>query len=190
MKWNPLTIVALAAALASPVAATAQQAQQPPGTQQGQARTTPSEAKITHRWMKRLGNLNLSSDQQQRVQSLINQYSQAHPEGSPRDPSAARALRQQIMGVLSADQQNQYRQQVQAHRQQQASQHGQAGAQTYQGQYQQQGPAEQYQQQGPPQQYQQQGPPQQYQQQGPPQQGPPQDQQPPSYAQPPAQRPA
>jgi len=175
MKWNPLTIVALAAAIAAPVAVAAQQAQPPPGAQQGQARTTPSQAKITHRWMKRLGTLNLSSDQQQRVQSLINQYSQAHPEGSPRDPSAARALRQQIMGVLSADQQSQYRQQVQAHRQQQAAQHGQAGAQTYQGQYQQQ--------------YQQ-APPQQYQQQGPPQQGPPQDQQPPSYAQPPGQPPA
>ena len=189
MKWNPLTIAALAAALAAPVAAAAQQAQAPsPGTQQGQARTTPSEAKITHRWMKRLGSLNLSGDQQQRVQSLINQYSQAHPQGSPRDPAAARALRQQIMGVLSADQQSQYRQQVQAHRQQQAAQHGQAGAQTYQGQYQQQyqqAPPQQYQQQGPPQQYQQQAPPQQYQQQG-----PPQDQQPPSYAQPPAQPPA
>ncbi len=62
--------------------------------------------------------LNLSGDQQQRIQSLINQYSQAHPEGSPRDRGASRELRHQIMGVLSDDQRNQYHQEMRARREQ------------------------------------------------------------------------
>ena len=76
----------------------------------------PSQARIQHRWTKRLSNLNLSGDQQQRIQSMINQYSQTHPEGSPRDPGAARELRRQVMGVLTNDQQNQLRQQMRARR--------------------------------------------------------------------------
>jgi hypothetical protein len=178
MKINLLAVGALAAALVMPIGAYAQQNQ--PGAQ-AQNRSMPSEARMQHRWAKRLGSLNLSSDQQQRVQSLISQYAQTHPEGSPRDPSAGRELRRQLMGVLTPDQQNQFREQTRAHRAQMQQRNGQM-QQGYQGQQQgpqqyQQGPPQQYQQ-GPPQQYQQ-GPPQQY-QQGPPQQyqqGPPQDQQ-------------
>ncbi len=135
MTFKLLTLGALAAALALPLAASAQQSQPPP-TQQAQGRTTPSEAKVQHRWMKRLGGLNLSADQQQHIQSLIGQFSQAHPEGSPRDPNAARALREQILSVLTPDQQSQYRQMVAQRRAQQAQRRGQAGQQ-YQGQYQQ-----------------------------------------------------
>jgi hypothetical protein len=184
MKINLFAVGALLAALTMPLGASAQQTQQPGA----QAHTTPSGARIAHRWMKRLGNLNLSSDQQQRIGSLIDQYSQAHPEGSPRDRAASRQLRHQIMGMLSSDQQNQYREQMSAHRAQMQQRQGQTGQQQQyggpQGPQQQydgpQGPQQQYGgPQGPQQQYgdprqQQQGPPPSYAQpQGPPGQGPP-----------------
>lgn len=180
MKLNLLAASAFAAALAMPLAASAQQ-----GPPQGQGPATrasaqmPSEARLQQRWGKRLGRLNLSSDQQQHIQSLIHQYSQSHPEGSPRDRDSVRQLRQQLMGQLTPDQQNQLRQERRAHRAQMRERAQQGGYQ--QGapdqQYQQQGNPDQQYQQGPPQQYQQ-GPPQQY-QQGPPQQyqqGPPDQQ--------------
>lgn len=173
MKINLITAGAFLAALALPLGVSAQQAQ-PPGVH-AQNRVTPSHARLSHRWMKRLGGLNLSGDQQQRIQSMIDQYSQAHPAGSPRDPNASRLLRHNIMGVLSSDQLNQYRQQMHAHRAQ-MQQRGQA-----QGQY--QGPQDQQPQYGDPR-YQQQPPdqgaqPDQGPDQGPPGDGPP-DQQPPA----------
>jgi Spy/CpxP family protein refolding chaperone len=159
MKINLLAASAFAAALAMPLGVCAQQNQPPPATRAD--RGTPSEARLQHRWTRRFGNLNLSNDQQQRVQSLIHQYAQSHPEGSPRDRDAARQLHQQLMGVLNNDQQNQYHQQMQAHREQMRQRQGQM----------QQGPNGQGYQQGPPQ-----GPPQGPQQ--PPDQQPP-DQEPP-----------
>jgi Spy/CpxP family protein refolding chaperone len=153
MKMNLLATGLFALALVMPLGVYAQQGQPPP-PQSYAHRGTPSEAKLQHRWMKRFGNLNLSGDQQQRVQSIIDQYSQAHPEGSPVDRDASRAMRQQLMGVLNSDQQNQYRQQMRAQRERMQ----QRRAQT------QQQPGQQ-----PP--YNQQGPP-------PGQQGPPNDQQP------------
>ena len=115
MKSNLLAAAFFAVALAMPLGVYAQQSQPPPAAQ-SYGHGTPSEAKLQHRWMKRLGNLNLSGDQQQRIQSLISQYSQAHPQGTPADREANRDLRRQIMGVLTSDQQAQYRQQMQARR--------------------------------------------------------------------------
>src|ERR1700735_2759567 len=116
MKINLLAVGALAVALAMPLGVCAQQGQ--PQGMQGSQQATPSQAKIQRRWTKRLSGLNLSGDQQQHIQSLINQYSQSHPEGSPRDPNASRELRRQIMGSLNNDQQNQYHQQMKARREQ------------------------------------------------------------------------
>ncbi len=152
MKTNLLAVSALAAALAMPLGAYAQQVQQYPGPSQGQA-GAPSHARLQHRWMRRLSHLNLSNDQQQRIQSMIDQYSQAHPEGSAVDPTAKRELRRQIMGVLSSDQQNQLQQQMRARRAAMQQRQGQM----QQGQQQDQGPPQQPDQ-GPPQQ-QYQGPP-------------------------------
>jgi Spy/CpxP family protein refolding chaperone len=194
MKMNVIAVSALLVALASPLSAQAQQAPPPPA--QAQNHATPTEGKLQHRWMKRLGNLNLSGDQQQRIQSMIDQYSQAHPQGSPRDQQATRDLRKQILGVLTPDQQSQYRQQMQQRRAQMAQRQGQPGA--YQGQQQYQGqpgpyqgqPGQQYQgqqyqgpppNQGPPNE----GPPNE----GPPNQGPP-DQGPPNQGPPEQQPPA
>jgi Spy/CpxP family protein refolding chaperone len=160
MKINLLAAGLFAAALVMPVGVYAQQSQPPAA--RSYDRGTPSQAKIQHRWMRRFGNLNLSNDQQQRVQSIINQYSQAHPQGSPRDPGANRDLRHQLMGVLSPDQQNQYREQMRARR---------AQMQQRRAQMQQNPDAQGYQQGAPDQRY----------QQGPPNQGPPQDQGPPPY---------
>jgi hypothetical protein len=184
---------AFAVALAMPLGAYAQQGAPPAAPAYGRT-TTPSEAHLQRRWARRFGNLNLSNDQQQRIQSLIHQYSQTHPEGSPRDPGANRDLRRQIMGQLNSDQQNQFRQQMRARRAQ--LRQGQQGEYQpgYGDQRYQQGPQDQQYQQGPPpgQQYQQGPPPDQQYQQGPPpgqqyQQGPPPDQQ---YQQgPPGQQP-
>lgn len=183
MKTNLFAAGAFALALAMPLGAHAQQG--PPQASQGSNhKTMPSEAKLQHRWAKRFGNLNLSGDQQQRIQSLIHQYSQQHPEGSPRDREANRALRQQIMGQLNSDQQNQLRQERSAHRAQMRERQGQMQNGDEQGapdqRYQQgPGPEQQYQQ-GPPQGQYPQGPPQGQYPQGPPQgqypQGPPPDQ--------------
>jgi hypothetical protein len=175
MKIKLFVAGAFALALAMPLVAYAQQG--PPASQGYGRSTVPSEAKLQHRWAKRFGNLNLSGDQQQRIQSLIHQYAQSHPEGSPRDPQANRDLRRQIMGQLNGDQQNQYRQEMRARRAQMRQHQGATQGDYQQGapdERDQQGPPDQYQQ-GPPGQYQQ-GPPGQYQQGPPPgqyQQGPP-----------------
>jgi hypothetical protein len=180
MKTTFWAASAFVVALAVPLGAYAQQSQ-PQGVM-AQQRTTPSTANLQHRWMKRLGNLNLSGDQQQRIQSMINQYSQAHPQGSPRNPGAARDLRRQIMSVLSSEQQNQYHAQMRAREQQMQQRRGQ-----------QQGPAGQPQDQqgpqGPGPQDQGPAPDQGPQGQGPQGQGPPPDQGPQGQGPPPDQGP-
>jgi Spy/CpxP family protein refolding chaperone len=196
MKINLLAVGALAVALLAPVGAYAQQGQPPA---QGYGHGVPSEARLQQRWARRFRNLNLSGDQQQRIQSMIHDYSQQHPEGSQPDRGSSRAFRRQIMGQLTPDQRNAYQQQMRAHRAQMAARRGQQGAP---GQYQQGAPG-QYQQ-GPDQQgpYQQgpyqQGPQGQYPQgqypqgqypQGQYQQGPYQGQQGPPPQQPPDQGP-
>jgi Spy/CpxP family protein refolding chaperone len=165
MKINLFAAAAFAVALAMPLAVGAQQGQPPAA----QAAGTPSQARIQHRWMRRFANLNLSGDQQQRIQSIINDYSRAHPEGSPRDRQANRELRRQLMGVLTSDQQNQFRQQMRARRAQMQQRREQMEQGSPDQQYQQGAPSQQYQQ-GPPDQTHQQGPPDQ---QPAPGQGPP-----------------
>src|SRR5690348_3105580 len=82
MKINLLSAGVFVAALAMPLGVCAQQGQPTAARAHAKSTGTPSHAKLSHRWQKRLGNLNLSGDQQQRVQSLIDRYSQDHPEGS------------------------------------------------------------------------------------------------------------
>jgi len=184
MKINLMAAGIFAAALAMPIGVYAQQS----GAQatRSQSQNMPSEGHLQQHWAHRMRSLNLSNDQQQRIQSIIHQYSQSHPEGSPRGHGAMRELRRQVMGTLTSDQQNQFRAMHRGknHRQGQMQGNYQQGAPD---QYQQGMPDQRYQQGGPPQ-YQQGGPPPQYQQGGPPpqyQQGPPQYQQgpPPQYQQ-------
>jgi Spy/CpxP family protein refolding chaperone len=136
MKIKLLTAGAFLAALAMPLGVCAQQSQYPYPSSQApsEAGKTPSGARMQERWARRFGNLNLSGDQQQHIRSLIDQYSQAHPEGSPRDRRATRELRRQIMGVLTDDQQNQYRQAMRARRAQLHREQQPGQGQQYQGQ--------------------------------------------------------
>lgn len=105
---------ALLAALCLPISVSAQVYQQPVPQAQGQHGSPGEHA--SKRWMKRLSAVGLSGQQQQQVQNLLGQYAQQHPAGSPRDPQAAHALRDQIYGILSPAQQTQLRAAMQAQR--------------------------------------------------------------------------
>lgn len=100
----------LIAALALPSASFAQvnAPQMPAGQQQRGA----------HRggFMRAMHGLNLSADQQSRIKALVDQFHQAHPKGSPRDPQAAKALHDQVMSVLTPAQQTQFKANMQAMR--------------------------------------------------------------------------
>src|SRR5580700_1019144 len=109
MKFASLAV--LLVALALPVAVSAQVVQQQPVQAQGQR--GPATAQY-QRWTKRLAGINLSSQQQQQVQSLLDQFAAQHPAGSPRDKAGSHALGQQIFGVLNPQQQAQLHQNIQA----------------------------------------------------------------------------
>lgn len=107
-----LSMAVLLAATFLPLAASAQQVQQPlpqgapvNGQQHGPSRGYD-------RWMHRLSGLNLSSQQQAQVQSVLGQYYQSHPAGAPREKGASKALRQQIFSTLTPQQQAQLRQEM------------------------------------------------------------------------------
>jgi Spy/CpxP family protein refolding chaperone len=161
MKLTQLLIAGgLAASLALPVAASAQQAPQPAYGQQqpqqapnpyqpgqGQNQTTPSAYQMERQFGRQMQNLNVTGQQQQQISSLINTYAQQHPEGSPRDRASMKQLRQEILSVLTPQQQAQYEQERAALATQRAQRHQQMVQQQTQGQYQ----APQGQPQGPPQ---------------------------------------
>jgi len=119
-----LALAALAAALSLPVAVSAQQAPAPPVMQQGQGgpQATP---KIYRRWSRMLNGINLSNQQHDQIQNLLDQYAQQHPAGSQRVPGSARQLRDQIFGILTPEQQTQVRQNMQNMRAQHQQRHEQ-----------------------------------------------------------------
>ena len=105
MKLSPFLLSgALAVAIGLPIVGCAQQApaQSQPGASQG--------AYGHHHGMRWMQGLNLSDQQKQQIQTLMQQYRQAHPRGSQPDPQARQQLQQQIMNVLTPQQ----RQQAQA----------------------------------------------------------------------------
>lgn len=103
---KPLIAGVLAVALGLPLLASAQVAPQAP--------TQPQGAQGTHHrhgmGMHMFKNLNLTSDQQTQIRTIMQQYRQAHPAGSQPDPDARKALRQQIDAVLTPQQQAQLKQ--------------------------------------------------------------------------------
>jgi opacity protein-like surface antigen len=125
------TLAALLAALIAPMAASAQVAQPPPAAQVQPARVSNPGQHAYHHWMKRLSALGLSAQQQQQAQSILNQYAAQHPAGSPRNPGAARALHDQIFGILTPAQQSQLEAEIKA--QQQAEQQRRMQMQQQQG---------------------------------------------------------
>jgi Spy/CpxP family protein refolding chaperone len=152
----------LAASLALPVAVSAQQAPQPPAGAsqqapnpfqkgQGMQQTTPSAYQIQRQIGRQMQDLNVTTAQQSQITTLINTYSQAHPEGSPRDRASMKQLREEILSVLTPQQQAQYEQERAALATQRAQKHQQQVQQQTQGQYQApQGQAPQGQPQGQP----------------------------------------
>ena len=123
-----LRFAAFLAAIAIPVAASAQQASYPGqypqqgGYQQGGPYQQQGTPRVYAHWMRVLQNVNLSQLQQQQIQGMIQQYISSHPQGSPPDYRGKQELRQQILGVLTPDQQMQVRQQLHAIRVQQLQQ--------------------------------------------------------------------
>ena len=117
MKW--LLPAALCAVFFAPAAVRAQQSDQTgPATAQtsapSQSSTPAPGAWIYRRWSEFLSGLNLSDQQHDQIQSLLDKYAQAHPYGSMHDPKPGRELRRQIFAVLTPDQQTQVRQKIEA----------------------------------------------------------------------------
>jgi Spy/CpxP family protein refolding chaperone len=97
MKLQATVLAGLiAAGLALPAVA---QDQQPPAA--------PAQSQQQHgdRMMHRFDDLNLSDQQKSQIQTLLQNYRQAHPRGSAPDPDARKQLRDQINAVLTPDQQ-------------------------------------------------------------------------------------
>jgi hypothetical protein len=126
-----VSLAVLLAALTLPAAVSAQVVQQP------SAQTPAAQGQAAHeyrRWTKRLTGINLSAQQQQQVQSLLDQFASQHPAGSPRDEAGSHALRDRIFAVLNPQQQAQLQQTMQAMKAQQAQRRmqGQPGGQPQQ----------------------------------------------------------
>jgi Spy/CpxP family protein refolding chaperone len=122
---------ALTAGLLGPIACAAQQSS---GTVTGPAagqQAAPGEQGQHHGgMMAMMRNLNLTDAQMQQIRTIRQQYRQAHPEGSPRDPQAEAAMRASIMNVLTPAQRTQFEQNMQAWRAQHPGGYngGQAGS--------------------------------------------------------------
>ena len=92
---NPRTLLltsAAALAMAVPSLALAQQA--------------PGPARTGHRagFVRIVRSLNLSPEQRTQMRQIVAQYRQAHPKGSKPDPQARKALRAQLLAILTPDQ--------------------------------------------------------------------------------------
>ncbi len=80
-------------------------AQQSPGQS-----AAPAHAAGRHRgMMSNLRGLNLSDQQRTQIKQIVSQYRSAHPKGSSPDPQARKAMRDQVMSLLTPDQQSQFK---------------------------------------------------------------------------------
>lgn len=98
-------------------------AQVPPQASPCAPRVTPTEQKLYDRTMRRFASLGLSPQQQQQIQSLVAQFSQTHPAGSPLDPEAMRTLRQSMLAVLTPQQRDTLRQEDEQRRSETGDEH-------------------------------------------------------------------
>ncbi len=103
MKLSPIFLSgALAVAMGLPIVGCAQQT----------PAQTPASSPLSrehHRggMMRMFRGINLSDQQRTQIQQIMQQYRQQHPKGSQPDPNARKAMRQQVMSVLTPDQQTQ-----------------------------------------------------------------------------------
>ncbi len=63
--------------------------------------------------MRMFKTLNLTPDQQSKIKSIMDQYRQAHPQGSQPDPQSRKQMREQIDQILTPQQRDQLTQQRQ-----------------------------------------------------------------------------
>jgi Spy/CpxP family protein refolding chaperone len=114
-KMKPMKFLVpalLLSLVALPAGVYAQQSEQPAQTQPQPSASGRPNMHVYRRWSQLLSGVNLTDQQHDRIQSLLDQYSDAHPPGAPFDRQATRALRDQIFSVLTPDQQTQVRQQA------------------------------------------------------------------------------
>lgn len=74
-----------------------------------------------------LKSLNLTQDQQTKIKAITEAYRQAHPRGSQPDPQARKQMMDQVMAVLTPDQQAQLKAKMQTmrqHRQHEGAENG------------------------------------------------------------------
>ncbi|HZV78663.1 MAG TPA: hypothetical protein VFF60_03510 [Candidatus Binatus sp.] len=104
---KPFLVAALCAlSLAAPalvLADSASGSNSNPSTTNSQPGATPGSYRH-HGMGAMLKSLNLTPQQQEQIKTLINNYKQAHPEGSQPDPAAKQQLHQQILNVLTPEQ--------------------------------------------------------------------------------------
>lgn len=72
--------------------------------------TMVADRPVLQKWACALAGVGLSGDQQTRIQALITQYDQQYPVGTRMNRAALRSLKQQILGMLSADQAAEFQQ--------------------------------------------------------------------------------
>jgi Spy/CpxP family protein refolding chaperone len=99
----------------APIAACAQQANQPPAP--GTQAQSPGQWQGRHGrhgrhgFMRMMRGVNLSDQQKTQIRQIVQQFRQSHPRGSRTDPQARRQareqLRRQIMNVLTPAQRSQ-----------------------------------------------------------------------------------
>lgn len=124
MKLSPFLLSgALAVAIGLPIVGCAQQA--PAQSQPGASQGAYGHHHGGMRWMQ---GLNLSDQQKQQIQTLMQQYRQAHPRGSQPDPQARKQLQQQVMNVLTPEQRTQAQANMEKMRQEREEQGGPNGA--------------------------------------------------------------
>ncbi len=120
MKLSPFLLSgALAVAIGLPVVGCAQQA-----PDQSQPQASPGAYGHHHGGMRWLQGVNLSDQQKQQIQTITQQYRQAHPPGSQPDPQARKQMRDQVMNVLTPSQ----RAQVQANMEKARQEQGEGNA--------------------------------------------------------------
>ncbi|HTU81317.1 MAG TPA: hypothetical protein VMF61_04255 [Candidatus Acidoferrales bacterium] len=93
----------------------------------GRTPVTPTEQVLYQRILRRFGPAGLTSQQQQQIQQMVGQYSQAHPAGSPVDRPAMKQLRRSIVAMLTPQQQQALEQAREAARQNGGGMHGGGG---------------------------------------------------------------
>lgn len=109
MKLSPFLLSgALAVAIGLPIVGCAQQA-----PAQSQPAASPGAYGHHHGGMRWLQGVNLTDQQKQQIQTLTQQYRQAHPRGSSPDPQAREQLRTQVMNVLTPAQRAQVQKNMQ-----------------------------------------------------------------------------